>query len=82
MQFHECPARAIVNVVREAFRLLRPGGTFAMTDNSVYKTIINFFSFHFMLLSSQTLISLILLSAAKVKGPTGIFPSFLLDHIL
>lgn len=32
--FHECPARAIVNVVKEAFRLLRPGGTFAMTDNS------------------------------------------------
>ncbi|KAL6975918.1 hypothetical protein U1Q18_024713 [Sarracenia purpurea var. burkii] len=31
---HECPARAIVNLVKEALRLLRPGGTFAVTDNS------------------------------------------------
>eukprot|EP00268_Persea_americana_P068544 TRINITY_DN955_c0_g1_i1.p1 TRINITY_DN955_c0_g1~~TRINITY_DN955_c0_g1_i1.p1 ORF type:complete len:247 (-),score=44.60 TRINITY_DN955_c0_g1_i1:83-823(-) len=32
---HECPARAIVGLVKEAFRLLRPGGTIALTDNSV-----------------------------------------------
>ncbi|KAI3465819.1 hypothetical protein Pfo_022482 [Paulownia fortunei] len=32
--FHECPERAIKNMVKEAFRLLRPGGTFAVTDNS------------------------------------------------
>ncbi|KAL2497442.1 methyltransferase 25 domain-containing protein [Abeliophyllum distichum] len=32
--FHECPERAIKNIVKEAFRLLRPGGTFAVTDNS------------------------------------------------
>ncbi|KAH6775395.1 hypothetical protein C2S52_012956 [Perilla frutescens var. hirtella] len=31
---HECPERAIKNMVKEAFRLLRPGGTFAVTDNS------------------------------------------------
>ncbi|KAF5449919.1 hypothetical protein F2P56_030318 [Juglans regia] len=31
---HECPKRAIVNLVKEAFRLLRPGGTVAFTDNS------------------------------------------------
>lgn len=36
MQFHECPERAIKNMVKEAFRLLRPGGTFAVTDNSVF----------------------------------------------
>ncbi|KAG9146681.1 hypothetical protein Leryth_005029, partial [Lithospermum erythrorhizon] len=28
----ECPERAINNVVKEAFRLLRPGGTIAVTD--------------------------------------------------
>lgn len=32
--FHECPERAIKNMVNEALRLLRPGGTFAVTDNS------------------------------------------------
>uniref|UniRef100_A0A0D9XI85 Methyltransferase domain-containing protein n=1 Tax=Leersia perrieri TaxID=77586 RepID=A0A0D9XI85_9ORYZ len=31
---HECPARAIIGLVNEAFRLLRPGGTIALTDNS------------------------------------------------
>ncbi|KAF6176088.1 hypothetical protein GIB67_000182 [Kingdonia uniflora] len=31
---HECPRRAIVGLVKEAFRLLRPGGTIALTDNS------------------------------------------------
>ncbi|CAN4087270.1 unnamed protein product [Withania somnifera] len=32
--FHECPERAIRNTVKESFRLLRPGGTIAITDNS------------------------------------------------
>ncbi|EPS72916.1 hypothetical protein M569_01837 [Genlisea aurea] len=32
--FHECPERAIRNIVKEVFRLLRSGGTFAVTDNS------------------------------------------------
>ncbi|KAL3821423.1 hypothetical protein ACJIZ3_007328 [Penstemon smallii] len=32
--FHECPERAIKNMAKEAFRLLRSGGTFAVTDNS------------------------------------------------
>eukprot|EP00262_Sarcandra_glabra_P020353 TRINITY_DN8059_c0_g1_i1.p1 TRINITY_DN8059_c0_g1~~TRINITY_DN8059_c0_g1_i1.p1 ORF type:complete len:368 (-),score=53.30 TRINITY_DN8059_c0_g1_i1:192-1295(-) len=31
---HECPARAIIGLVKEAFRLLQPGGTIALTDNS------------------------------------------------
>ncbi|KAG8095396.1 hypothetical protein GUJ93_ZPchr0012g21975 [Zizania palustris] len=31
---HECPARAITGLVNEAFRVLRPGGTITLTDNS------------------------------------------------
>ncbi|KAD7117309.1 hypothetical protein E3N88_04577 [Mikania micrantha] len=31
---HECPARATVNLAKESFRLLRPGGTLVITDNS------------------------------------------------
>ncbi|KAL5707564.1 hypothetical protein ACHQM5_018454 [Ranunculus cassubicifolius] len=31
---HECPTRAIVGLVKEAFRLLRPGGMIVLTDNS------------------------------------------------
>ncbi|KAF8411036.1 hypothetical protein HHK36_003575 [Tetracentron sinense] len=34
LQLHECPTRAIVGLLREAFRILRPGGTIALTDNS------------------------------------------------
>ncbi|VAI60517.1 unnamed protein product [Triticum turgidum subsp. durum] len=34
LQCHECPARAIIGLAKEAFRLLRPGGTIALTDNS------------------------------------------------
>ncbi|CAI0449072.1 unnamed protein product [Linum tenue] len=32
--FHECPERAIVAIVNEAFRLLRPGGTIALMDQA------------------------------------------------
>ncbi|KAK7312862.1 hypothetical protein VNO77_37058 [Canavalia gladiata] len=31
---HECPTRGIVSLVKEAFRLLRPGGTIALMDFS------------------------------------------------
>ena len=35
MQFHECPERAIINILKEAFKLLRPGGTIVVSDQSV-----------------------------------------------
>lgn len=35
MQFHECPERAIIDILKEAFWLLRPGGTIAMEDIAV-----------------------------------------------
>ncbi|KDP31787.1 hypothetical protein JCGZ_12248 [Jatropha curcas] len=31
---HECPERAIVGLFKEAFRLLRPGGTISLTDQA------------------------------------------------
>ncbi|GLT50247.1 hypothetical protein SLA2020_237450 [Shorea laevis] len=38
--FHECPERAIIGLVQEAFRLLRPGGTIAVTDQAPKSKII------------------------------------------
>jgi len=75
MQLHECPTRVIVNLVREAFRLLRPGGTLALTDFSVYNIMIStsllFHVFFVSCLLPQMLILLFLASAAEVKGPSG-----------
>ncbi|KAI6673066.1 hypothetical protein NL676_000972 [Syzygium grande] len=34
LMFHECPTRAINNVVKESLRLLRPGGTIAIMDQA------------------------------------------------
>jgi ubiquinone/menaquinone biosynthesis C-methylase UbiE len=57
----EFPERAIVKFLKEASRLLRPGGTIAVSDQSV--------SIH------GSIIDVFLLSyAAKVKDPSGMFP--------
>ncbi|CAK9259820.1 unnamed protein product [Sphagnum jensenii] len=37
---HECPQHAIKNLLKEAYRLLRPGGTVALTDNSPKSKVI------------------------------------------
>ncbi|RDX72607.1 Transcription factor bHLH30 [Mucuna pruriens] len=37
---HECPTRVIVNLAREAFRLLRPGGTLALIDFSLKSKVL------------------------------------------
>ncbi|XP_030538550.2 uncharacterized protein LOC115746777 isoform X2 [Rhodamnia argentea] len=34
LMFHECPTRAITNVIKESSRLLRPGGTIAIMDQA------------------------------------------------
>ncbi|KAE8662803.1 seed biotin-containing protein SBP65-like [Hibiscus syriacus] len=38
--FHECPERAIIALVNEAFRLLKPGGTLSITDQAPKSKII------------------------------------------
>ncbi|KAL5660762.1 hypothetical protein ACJX0J_027887, partial [Zea mays] len=40
---HECPARAITGLVKEAFRVLRPGETIALTDNLVGVSFVSLF---------------------------------------
>jgi ubiquinone/menaquinone biosynthesis C-methylase UbiE len=37
--FHEIPRKAMDNVVREAYRLLRPGGYFAIMESPPYKVL-------------------------------------------
>jgi hypothetical protein len=40
-QLHECPDSAARDLIREARRLLRPGGTIAITDNSVSSSAVH-----------------------------------------
>jgi hypothetical protein len=40
-QLHECPDSAARDLIREARRLLRPGGTIAITDNSVSRSAVH-----------------------------------------
>ena len=72
-----------MNLVREAFRLLRPGGTLALVDSTVYDIIITVFSFFLfwfhapitnahIIIDKKMLILLLLPLADKVKGPSGI----------
>ena len=37
---HECPETATDALMKEAFRILRPGGTFIMTDNNPQSAVI------------------------------------------
>ena len=37
---HECPEYATANLMKEAYRILKPGGTFVMTDNNPASPVI------------------------------------------
>ncbi|KQJ96376.1 hypothetical protein BRADI_3g22740v3 [Brachypodium distachyon] len=73
---HECPARAIHGLVKEAFRLLRPGGTIALTDNSVRKSQqCSLLSFQERKDSNLTPFLHSLLLAAKIQSTSGTITS-------
>uniref|UniRef100_A0A803N1Q7 Methyltransferase type 11 domain-containing protein n=1 Tax=Chenopodium quinoa TaxID=63459 RepID=A0A803N1Q7_CHEQI len=65
---HECPAIATVNLVKEAFRLLRPGGTIAITDNSPKSKKLQFKLNGLLLVSFQEL-SPVLFTLMKSTEP-------------